>query len=88
MPRDVRTRWNSTYDMLSFAVMHEEELIKFTAEPFDELRGYRLDREDFKLIKDLSEVLFVSRTSATPTPTPADKLVTIELALLTSLPST
>ncbi|KIL54601.1 hypothetical protein M378DRAFT_51686, partial [Amanita muscaria Koide BX008] len=26
MPRDVATRWNSTYDMLAFAVYHQKQL--------------------------------------------------------------
>lgn len=60
--------------MLSFAIEHEKPLIEFIADPHNELRKYRLDQADFKLIKDLAKVLLVSYKSATSaTPTPADK---------------
>ncbi|TFK47877.1 hypothetical protein OE88DRAFT_1605874, partial [Heliocybe sulcata] len=31
MPRDVRTRWNSTFDMLAFAIEHREVIDKMTS---------------------------------------------------------
>ncbi|KAF9037228.1 hypothetical protein BJ165DRAFT_1314081, partial [Panaeolus papilionaceus] len=32
IPRDVRTRWNSTYDMLKFILEHKKAFKRFTAD--------------------------------------------------------
>jgi len=59
MPRDVRTRWNSTYDMLVFAIEHREALESITGKQRMKLRQYELTEEDWKLATKLRDVLKV-----------------------------
>ena len=42
MPRDVSTRWNSTYKMLKFAYSYREAIDKITGERALKLREYEL----------------------------------------------
>jgi hypothetical protein len=60
MPRDVRTRWNSTYDMLKFAVDHREAIDSITGNQKMKLRQYELTEEDWTIAKKLCDVLKVS----------------------------
>jgi hypothetical protein len=57
MPRDVSTRWNSTYDMLDFAVKHQEELDELTRDKA--LRKYEMAEEEWLIAKQLRDVLEV-----------------------------
>lgn len=59
MPRDVSTRWNSTYDMLKFAVDYRPALDSITADRDMKLRQYELDQEEWDIAKHLCEVLKV-----------------------------
>ena len=59
MPRDVTTRWNSTYDMLEFAVEHREALDSITGNQKMKLRQYELTEEDWKIATKLRDVLKV-----------------------------
>ncbi len=63
MPRDVRTRWNSTYDMLKFAVEHREAIDLITANQRMKLRQYELTENDWTIAMKLRDVLKV-RTSS------------------------
>lgn len=59
MPRDVSTRWNSTYDMLNFAVTYRPAIDTMTAARDLGLRNYELDGAEWKLAGDLREILKV-----------------------------
>jgi hypothetical protein len=59
MPRDVATRWNSTYDMLKFALTFREALDTITGEKDMKLRKYEMDEEEWEIACQLREVLKV-----------------------------
>jgi hypothetical protein len=59
MPRDVSTRWNSTFDMLRFAIDYRLAINAITAERSMKLRDYELGKEEWKLAEELREVLKV-----------------------------
>jgi hypothetical protein len=59
MPRDVSTRWNSTYDMLEFAVEYREALDSITGNQRMKLRQYELSEEDWEIATKLRDVLKV-----------------------------
>ena len=59
MPRDVATRWNSTYEMLDFAYKYRKAYNEITANRNMNLRTYELSNEDWKIVKDLATVLKV-----------------------------
>ena len=63
MPRDVRTRWNSTFDMLDFAVEHRDTFDIITGDRDMKLRQYELSEEDWAIAIQLRDVLKVSFTS-------------------------
>ena len=60
MPRDVTTRWNSTFDMLDFAVEYREVLDSITGNQRMKLRQYELTEEDWVITTQLRDVLKVS----------------------------
>lgn len=60
MPRDVATRWNSTYDMLEFAIEFQEALDTITGEKEMRLRKYEMDNEEWEIAQQLRDVLKVS----------------------------
>ena len=59
MPRDVATRWNSTYDMLEFAIEYREALDSITGNQKMKLRQYELTDEDWTIATHLRDVLKV-----------------------------
>ncbi|KDR70619.1 hypothetical protein GALMADRAFT_75845, partial [Galerina marginata CBS 339.88] len=68
MPRDVRTRWNSTFDMLDFAVEHRVALNTIMGDRAMKLRQYELSEEDWKIGEQLRDIfkdatLFFSRST-------------------------
>ncbi len=60
MPRDVRTRWNSTYDMLKFAYTYRDAIDKLTGERALKLRDYELSENEWELVMQLRDCLKVS----------------------------
>ena len=59
MPRDVSTRWNSTYDMLFFAVDYRDALDSITANQKMKLRQYELTEDNWEIATKLRDVLKV-----------------------------
>ena len=62
MPRDVETHWNYTYEMLSFAHTYQSAYIEITADQDMnmKMRAYELSKEEWKIVKDLADVLKAS----------------------------
>ena len=60
MPRDVSTRWNSTFDMVQFAVAYREPLNDLTGCRAMKLREYELTEDEWKIAEQLSDVLGVA----------------------------
>jgi hypothetical protein len=59
MPRDVTTRWNSTYDMLDFAIEYRAALDIMTADRDMNLRKFELSKKEWDMVTELCEVLRV-----------------------------
>ncbi|KAJ7323688.1 hypothetical protein DFH08DRAFT_711760, partial [Mycena albidolilacea] len=53
IPRDVRTRWNSTYDMLRFAEQYREVIDAITSNKTYGLRKFELDDHEWKVVGNL-----------------------------------
>ena len=49
MPHDVRTCWNSTFNMLDFAVEHIEAINTITGDRDMKLRKYELSEDDWDM---------------------------------------
>jgi hypothetical protein len=62
MPRDVATRWNSTFDMLDFALRYQKPLQVITSNLDLNLRQYELSRDEWKTAEQLRDVLKVLST--------------------------
>ena len=76
LPRDVRTRWNSTFDMLDTAVKYRKAIDRMCSDKKNKLRSYELAKEEWEIARQLREVLKVrhpslapAQTVAKPTPT-------------------
>ena len=59
MPRDVSTRWNSTYEMLEFAVKYQGAINTLAARHDLNLRKYELEPAEWKIAGELRDVLKV-----------------------------
>jgi hypothetical protein len=59
LPRDVVTRWNSTYYMLSFAIKYRSAIDAMTADKSLKLRKLELETEEWAIAEDLVSVLLV-----------------------------
>ena len=59
MPRDVTTRWNSTFDMLDFAVEHVAAINAITSDRDMKLRQYELSEDEWDVARQLRDVLKV-----------------------------
>jgi len=59
LPRDVTTRWNSTYDMLVVANEYRAALDTITGDRDLKLRKFELTTEEWGVAKQLEDVLKV-----------------------------
>lgn len=59
MPRDVTTRWNSTYDMLKFACTYSEPINKITGDRSMKIRQYEIKDNEWKIAEQLRDCLKV-----------------------------
>jgi hypothetical protein len=59
MPRDVSTRWNSTYDMLLFAVDYRMAIDAITGDRDMKMRELELDLDEWKVAEQLRDTLMV-----------------------------
>ena len=59
IPHNVRTQWNSTFDMLNFAVEHITEINTITGDCNMKLRQYKLSEDDWSMAHKLWDVLKV-----------------------------
>ena len=53
------TRWNSTYNMMNFALKYRTAIDRVTGDKSLKLRRYEFDNEDWVIIEDLVSVLEV-----------------------------
>jgi hypothetical protein len=66
MPRNVATQWNSTFDMLDFAVEYREALESITGNQRMKLRQYELSEEDWIITTQLRDALKVRLSNCHP----------------------
>lgn len=59
LPRDVSTRWNSTYDMLKAFLEMKDFVVKFTDRSSNELADFILDDDEWEAVEGLVHVLKV-----------------------------
>ena len=59
MPHDVSTRWNSTLDMLVYALAHRKAVKHMTQDLALGLRKFELNDKEWDLLQQLHDVLKV-----------------------------
>ncbi len=60
LPRDVRTRWNSTFRMLDAALEYKKAIVRMTGDLDMGFRELELTREEWEIATHLRDVLKVS----------------------------
>jgi hypothetical protein len=50
IPRDIRTRWNATYDMLDFAYRYKKAINKITDIRDMKLRMYEIEANEWEIV--------------------------------------
>ena len=64
IPRDVRTRWNSTSEMLDVAWEYRAALQRLCGDMQNGLRDYEISDEEWTLVKHLRKILKVRMPAA------------------------
>jgi hypothetical protein len=59
MPRDVSTRWNSTFDMVEFAIDYQPAIDAITGNRDMKMRRLELDAPEWAITKELYDTLKV-----------------------------
>jgi hypothetical protein len=59
MPRDVSTRWNSSYDMMDFSTQYRKAIDRMTGDKKAGLRAYELSDDEWEIVTQLTEILKV-----------------------------
>ncbi|GLB44048.1 hypothetical protein LshimejAT787_1502320 [Lyophyllum shimeji] len=65
IPRDVSTRWNSTFDMLNTALEYRKAVDAMTNDRANGLRDYELSRQEWKIAAQLRDVLEIFKHATT-----------------------
>jgi len=60
LPRDVKTRWNSTYNLLRAAYEYRKAIDMLTSNREMDLRKQELSSDEFEVTKELRDVMRVS----------------------------
>ena len=60
MPRDICTRWNTTYNMLDFAYQYKKAINKITDIQDMKLYLYELEAHEWEVVQQLRDLLKVS----------------------------
>ncbi|KAF5338266.1 hypothetical protein D9611_014612 [Ephemerocybe angulata] len=73
MPRDVATRWNSTYDMVKFCWIYRKAIDRITEMRQLDLRKYEIseDEDEWNIVKELRDNLKVISSPFNPYVIPA-----------------
>jgi hypothetical protein len=59
MPRNVSTWWNSTYDMLCFAIEYRKAIENMTSERKNDLQEFKLIEDEWAIAEQLKDMLKV-----------------------------
>jgi hypothetical protein len=59
MPRDVSTQWNSTFDMLQFALQYRPAIDDISGNKNANLWQYELDGDEWRIAQQLYDTLKV-----------------------------
>ncbi len=79
LPRDVRTRWNSTFQMLDVALKYRGAVDEITGHKKYDLLEYAVEEDEWTMAGQLRDVLKVRPSASTPNlhrPVTRDKLHT------------
>ncbi len=66
IPRDIRTRWNVTYDMLDFTYQYKKAINKITNIQEMKLHAYKIKLHKWEIVKQLCDFLKVNNITFVP----------------------